>query len=43
MMAAGKINVDPLISATAPLSDGPAWFKRLYEKEPGLLKVILVP
>ena len=43
MMAEGKINVEPLISATAPLAEGSAWFKRLYEKEPGLLKVILVP
>jgi len=43
MMARGTINVDALISATAPLAEGPAWFKRLYEKEPGLLKVILVP
>jgi len=43
MMARGVINVDALISATAPLVEGPAWFKRLYEKEPGLLKVILIP
>ena len=43
MMARGTINVDALISATAPLAEGAAWFKRLYEKEPGLLKVILVP
>ena len=43
MMVAGTVNVEPLISATAPLADGSAWFKRLYDKEPGLLKVILVP
>ncbi|MHC4571567.1 MAG: galactitol-1-phosphate 5-dehydrogenase [Planctomycetota bacterium] len=43
MMARGAINVDALISAIVPLAEGPAWFKRLYEKEPGLLKVILVP
>jgi len=43
MMARQTINVDALISATAPLAEGPAWFKRLYDKEPGLLKVILVP
>jgi len=43
MMARGTINVDALISATAPLAEGPAWFKRLYNKEPGLLKVILIP
>lgn len=43
MMARQTINVDALISATAPLAEGPAWFKRLYDKEPGLLKVILIP
>lgn len=43
LMAAGKINVDKMISAVAPLSEGGSWFKRLYKKEPGLNKVILVP
>jgi L-iditol 2-dehydrogenase len=43
MMASGAINVDALISATAPLAEGAAWFKRLYDKEPGLMKVILTP
>lgn len=39
----GRIRVDPLISAVASLSQGAAWFKRLYDKEAGLNKVILVP
>jgi L-iditol 2-dehydrogenase len=43
LMASGKINVDKMISAVAPLSEGANWFKRLYNKEPGLNKVILVP
>jgi L-iditol 2-dehydrogenase len=43
MMASGAINVDALISATAPLAEGAAWFNRLYTKEAGLMKVILVP
>ncbi len=43
MIASGKIKVDPLISAVAPLSEGASWFERLYQKEPGLNKVILVP
>jgi L-iditol 2-dehydrogenase len=43
MIARGAINVDALISATAPLSDGAQWFQRLYEKEKGLVKVILTP
>jgi len=43
MLARGAINVDALISAVAPLPEGPVWFKRLYAGEPGLLKVILTP
>ena len=43
MIARGTITVDPLISAVAPLQDGVKWFKRLYDREPGLFKVILVP
>jgi L-iditol 2-dehydrogenase len=43
MLASGAIRVDPLISAVAPLAEGPAWFSRLYAREPGLTKVILKP
>ena len=43
MMARGKIEVRPFISACAPLEEGPAWFERLYGREPGLMKVILNP
>jgi L-iditol 2-dehydrogenase len=43
MIARKAINVDALISATAPLADGAQWFDRLYQKEPGLMKVILTP
>jgi len=43
MIARGAINVDALISAEAPLSEGAQWFQRLYQKEKDLLKVILVP
>ena len=43
MIARGVIDVDALISATAPLAEGAQWFKRLYEKERGLMKVVLVP
>jgi L-iditol 2-dehydrogenase len=43
LIAAGRVKVDRFISATAPLEDGPAWFERLYRKEPGLMKVILEP
>jgi threonine dehydrogenase-like Zn-dependent dehydrogenase len=37
------VRLDGLISAVAPLEDGPAWFERLYAREPGLMKVILQP
>lgn len=43
LISNGKICVDPLISAVAPLSEGAEWFSRLYAREPGLNKVILVP
>jgi L-iditol 2-dehydrogenase len=43
LMAKGAINVKPLISAIAPLEEGPRWFERLYSHEPHLMKVVLVP
>lgn len=42
-MKEGKIRVKPLISAVAPLEEGAEWFTRLYGREPGLMKVILMP
>jgi len=42
-IAAGKIQVKPLISATVPLADGSEWFDRLYKGGEGLLKVLLTP
>lgn len=43
LMASGKIRVDSLISAVAPLEEGAAWFERLKRQEDGLLKVLLKP
>lgn len=43
LLARGAIRVDPLISAVAPLEEGPSWFRRLYDKEPRLMKVVLQP
>jgi L-iditol 2-dehydrogenase len=43
LIARGAIRVRPMISAVAPLAEGPAWFQRLYHKEPNLMKVILQP
>lgn len=42
-IASGKIKVNALISKVAPLTDGNEWFHRLYNKEAGLMKVILKP
>ena len=43
MIARGTIDVDSLVSAVAPLDEGPHWFARLYEAKEPLLKVILEP
>lgn len=43
LIASGQIKVDPLISKVAPLEEGNEWFQRLYNKEAGLMKVILKP
>ncbi len=39
----GSIQVEPLLSAVAPLEEGAGWFKRLYDNKEGLLKVVLKP
>ena len=43
LLESGKICVDDQISAVVPLSEGAIWFEKLYKKEDGLNKVILVP
>lgn len=43
MIGRGMIRIDPMISAVAPLEEGPQWFNRLYRHEKGLMKVILKP
>lgn len=43
LMSQQSIRVEPLITATATLEEGPAWFERLYQGEPETLKVILQP
>jgi threonine dehydrogenase-like Zn-dependent dehydrogenase len=37
------VEVDALISVVASLAEEPAWFKRLYDREAGLIKVVLRP
>jgi threonine dehydrogenase-like Zn-dependent dehydrogenase len=38
-----KLIVDDMISVVAPLVDGAHWFTKLYNREDGLNKVLLVP
>jgi L-iditol 2-dehydrogenase len=42
-LARGAIRVDAMLSAIAPLTEGPSWFERLYQREPNLMKVVLTP
>ncbi|MFO7780785.1 MAG: zinc-binding dehydrogenase, partial [Spirochaetia bacterium] len=43
MIRRGAVDLDPLVSAVAPLSEGAEWFRRLYKGDEGLMKVILKP
>jgi L-iditol 2-dehydrogenase len=43
LISNGRIQVRPLISAVAPLEEGPQWFQRLHDQEPNLMKVVLSP
>lgn len=43
LLATGAIQVKPLITAIAPLHDGPQWFERLHARERNLIKVVLTP
>jgi L-iditol 2-dehydrogenase len=43
LMGSGAINVSPMLSAKAPLEEGPRWFERLYAHDPNLMKVVLEP
>ncbi|HEV2487931.1 MAG TPA: galactitol-1-phosphate 5-dehydrogenase [Terracidiphilus sp.] len=43
LIANGKIQVKPLITAVVSLEEGPRWFERLHSREPNLMKVILNP
>ena len=43
LIANGKIQVKPLITAVAALEEGPRWFERLHAHEPNLMKIILTP
>jgi L-iditol 2-dehydrogenase len=43
MLETGKLSVNDQVSAVVPLSEGAAWFDKLYKKAVDLNKVILVP
>ncbi|MCL4107129.1 UNVERIFIED_CONTAM: hypothetical protein GTU68_039121 [Idotea baltica] len=43
LLKSGAIKVEPLITAKSSLEDGPDWFRRLYDGEPGAMKVIIDP
>jgi L-iditol 2-dehydrogenase len=43
LLTTGAIRVRPLITAIAPLEDGPRWFERLHSREPNLMKIVLTP
>ncbi|MGA8741809.1 MAG: galactitol-1-phosphate 5-dehydrogenase [Terracidiphilus sp.] len=43
LISNGRIHVRPMITAVAPLEEGPRWFDRLRAQEPNLMKVVLSP
>ena len=43
LIANGKLDMKAILTAEAPLEEGPMWFKKLYNKEKGLMKIILKP
>ncbi len=43
MISSGQLDMTAILSAEAPLSEGADWFHRLYNKEKGLMKVVLKP
>jgi L-iditol 2-dehydrogenase len=43
LLASGLVDVDPIISLTAPLDEAPGLFARLHQGDPALMKVILQP
>lgn len=43
LISSGKLNMSAILSAEVPLSEGAYWFNKLYNKEKGLMKVVLKP
>ena len=43
LISSGALDMTSILSAEAPLSEGADWFNRFYNKEKGLMKVVLKP
>lgn len=43
LIADGKVDVSSLISAAVPLEKGAEWIQRVYQREPGIYKIMLLP
>ena len=43
LIAEGKVDVDALISKAVPMKDGHEWLNRIYNREEGLNKILLLP
>ena len=43
LVSEGRIDLSGFVSRVAPLAEGPEWFERLHDREPGLVKVVLRP
>jgi L-iditol 2-dehydrogenase len=43
LAADGTVDLSRFVSRVAPLHEGPDWFTRLRNREPGLVKVVLAP
>jgi threonine dehydrogenase-like Zn-dependent dehydrogenase len=40
LIAAGKVDVDSMISKIVPLAEGDLWMKKVYRREDGLAKIV---
>ncbi len=43
LVASGDVDLSGFVSRVASLDEGPEWFSRLHDREPGLVKVVLEP
>ncbi|MGI6654591.1 MAG: galactitol-1-phosphate 5-dehydrogenase [Christensenellales bacterium] len=43
LIASGQVDTDRMISKTVPLKEGGEWINRVYEGQPGLNKIVLIP